>query len=99
MILLESIEWPHIILESAALGITMFGLMWGYRREDRKERRELRETAQAKQLSMHEENKRTFGELKVGQTTIEQKLELIPLHAHTEKEGVLRAENIYPPRD
>ena len=92
-------HYQAIILQAIALGITLFGMMWGWRRMDRKEREEIREKAQAKQDSLHEENKKTFAELKAGQTTIEGKIETYGLHTHTERAGPLTVDGLWPPRD
>lgn len=53
---LMQIEWGHIAVESTGLGITLFGMMWAWRREDRKERQHIRESTQAQQDTRHKEN-------------------------------------------
>lgn len=92
-------HWQSLILQSLAMAITLFGMMWTWRRSDRRERAEIRHMAEEKQTSLHEENKKTFAELKEGQGRIQARIEEYPLHAHTERAGPLCAEGIYPPRD
>lgn len=53
---LLQIEWGHIAVETTGLGITLFGMMWAWRREDRKERERIRTEAHVHQQAQHEQN-------------------------------------------
>ena len=92
-------HWQSLIMQTLALMITLFGMMWGWRRSDRAERTRIREAASAKQDSLHEENKKTFAELKQGQGNIETKIATYGLHTHTERTGPLTVDGLWPPKD
>lgn len=89
-------DWDHVILEAlltaVSAGVVVLVALWTFRREDRKERREIREKTALEENRKHEENARKLDFL-VGEQ------EERPNHSHMETTGPLTAEGIrYNPR-
>lgn len=76
----------HFLETMAGAGAVLLVYVLTVRREDK-----------SRQDKMHEENRSFMMVLKSGQQDIEAKMEILPLHGHTERGGPLHAEGIYRP--
>ena len=80
------LDFGHVA-ELLIATLTFWGIMYGFRREDRKERQHIRETAEAERLRQHQENQAKLDEI----VTVNK---FHPPHLHTERAGNLTFEGM-----
>ena len=78
----------HALESLSGAGAAILIYMWTIRTTDKRDRER-----------QHQENQKVLQQLREGQHEIENRMEILPLHGHTEPTGALHAEGIYRPRN